>query len=181
MPPPVASHRSGRSHCGFSSETLAGLWRPQAIEKAFVADICRAPVSRGEMDQTALDRIIAAHLFQQVLPPPLPTSLLQLLRHPSRDGPDPRIIVLLGRYCTSNMIHHGTRPADSHRLQTLFFSRRWAQPSRHSRPTFDMYFKCILGLPRHVAPLSCATYHLHHLQRMWLENQRAHACRHSNA
>jgi len=37
----------------------------KSIERAFVADICRAPVSRGEMDQAALDRIIAAHLFQQ--------------------------------------------------------------------------------------------------------------------
>lgn len=45
---------------------LNGVQCVQSIERAFVADICRAPVSRGEMDQAALDRIIAAHLFQQV-------------------------------------------------------------------------------------------------------------------
>jgi hypothetical protein len=36
------------------------------VDKAFVSDICRAPVSGTEMDQAVLDRVIAAHLFQQV-------------------------------------------------------------------------------------------------------------------
>lgn len=36
------------------------------MDKAFVSDICRAPVSGTEMDQAVLDRVIAAHLFQQV-------------------------------------------------------------------------------------------------------------------
>lgn len=38
----------------------------QALDKAFVSDICKAPVSDTEMDQAVLDRVIAAHLFQQV-------------------------------------------------------------------------------------------------------------------
>jgi hypothetical protein len=37
----------------------------KAVDKAFVSDICRAPVSGTEMDQAVLDRVIAAHLFQQ--------------------------------------------------------------------------------------------------------------------
>ncbi len=38
----------------------------QALDKAFVSDICKALVSDTEMDQAVLDRVIAAHLFQQV-------------------------------------------------------------------------------------------------------------------
>lgn len=37
----------------------------QALDKSFVSDVCKAPVSQQEMDQSVLDRIIAAHLFQQ--------------------------------------------------------------------------------------------------------------------
>lgn len=38
----------------------------QKLDKAFVSDVCKAPVSQTEMDQAVLDRVIAAHLFQQV-------------------------------------------------------------------------------------------------------------------
>lgn len=37
----------------------------KALDKAFVADICKAPVTSLEMDQDQLDRIVAEHLFQQ--------------------------------------------------------------------------------------------------------------------
>jgi hypothetical protein len=60
-------HRSALAlHIHHEVAPYCSLLSRQAVDKTFVSDICRAPVSRTEMDQAVLDRVIAAHLFQQV-------------------------------------------------------------------------------------------------------------------
>ena len=59
------THAACHLCCSAPFPALLGFHRFQALDKAFVSDICKVSITDKELDQGVLDQIVAAHLFQQ--------------------------------------------------------------------------------------------------------------------